>query len=232
MGYACTPIRADSICNLLLRPSQDCLSIWLGFAWHTELTRFGRRFGINLFTRIPLSAGTTFVGAMVYGVRKYDLVNGGRIYPPYAMYADWGNLPGFTMVPSLQQVRLWLELSLHIRQLCSSVPRPSLAVFVSTWCRSVCAAMCMRQGQRSDAAGHALSCASLCWVQNGGNQPDNGTMFIVSSDLFTFSGLDDYEDGIPSLRTWAITHTERIAQVSLLSAASSFGLAQTHAEPA
>ena len=49
-------------------------------------------------------------------------------------------------------------------------------------------------------------------------------MFIVSSDLFTFSGLDDYEDGIPSLRTWAITHTERIAQVSPCSAAMSAGV--------
>ena len=62
------------------------------------------RFGINLFTRIPLSAGTTFVGAVVYGVRKFDLVSGGRTYPPYALYYSWGDVPGFTIVPSLQQV--------------------------------------------------------------------------------------------------------------------------------
>ena len=62
------------------------------------------RFGINLFTRIPLSAGTVFVGALVYGVRKYDLVNGGRTYPPYALYYSWGDLPGFTVVPAVQQV--------------------------------------------------------------------------------------------------------------------------------
>ena len=50
-------------------------------------------------------------------------------------------------------------------------------------------------------------------VQNGGNLPLNGTQFLVSSDLFTFSGIADATDGIPSLRTWAITHTERISEV-------------------
>ena len=109
--------------------------------WSTMLTKLLHRFGINLFTRIPLRAGTTFVGAMVYGVRKFDLVNGGRVYPPYAMYADWGNLPGFTMVPSLQQVSPWLgrmpQYGLVCRpQLPSLQPKPA-RLCLSTWCQCV-----------------------------------------------------------------------------------------------
>lgn len=41
----------------------------------------------------------------------------------------------------------------------------------------------------------------------------NGTVFLVSSDIFTFSGLLDSTAGVPALRTWAITNTSRIAEV-------------------
>ena len=53
-------------------------------------------------------------------------------------------------------------------------------------------------------------------LQSGANthsQANNGTIFLMSSDLFTFSGLVNAEDGIPALRTWAITQTNRISQV-------------------
>lgn len=45
------------------------------------------------------------------------------------------------------------------------------------------------------------------WTDN------NGTVFLVSSDIFTFSGLLNSADGVPALRSWAITHTDRIAEV-------------------
>lgn len=61
------------------------------------------RFGINLFSRIPLSEGIKFVGALVIGVRKLDLVSGGRSSPPVAVYSDWSGSPGFTIVPSFTQ---------------------------------------------------------------------------------------------------------------------------------
>ena len=60
------------------------------------------------------------------------------------------------------------------------------------------------------------SSQTVTGVQNGANSHDsanNGTVFMVSSDLFTFSGLVNAEDGIPALRTWAITQTDRIGQV-------------------
>ena len=65
------------------------------------------RFSVNLFSRIPLSAGLNFVGALVFGVRKADLVGAGRAQPPRAVYYDWSGSPGFTICPSITQVRCW-----------------------------------------------------------------------------------------------------------------------------
>ena len=62
------------------------------------------RVGVNIFTRIPLRASTLFVGSLVFGVRKFDLVAGGRVFPPYAAYHNWGTIPGFTIVPSKTEV--------------------------------------------------------------------------------------------------------------------------------
>ena len=45
------------------------------------------------------------------------------------------------------------------------------------------------------------------WTEN------NGTVFLVSSDIFTFSGLLNSADGVPALRSWAITNTNLIAEV-------------------
>ena len=58
--------------------------------------------------------------------------------------------------------------------------------------------------------------ATLRGLQSGANthsQANSGTIFLMSSDLFTFSGLVNAQDGIPALRTWAITQTDRISQV-------------------
>ena len=41
----------------------------------------------------------------------------------------------------------------------------------------------------------------------------NGTVFLVSSDIFTFSGLQNSAEGVPALRSWAITNTSRITLV-------------------
>ena len=163
------------------------------------------RFGINLFTRIPLSAGTTFVGALVYGVRKVDLVSGGRTSPPYALYYDWGDLPGFTIVPALQQAPpcscqcTWLRAVTAGKHGCA---------LPANW------SSCTLTGIHQCLSCVPGACVTALPVQNGANLPINGTQFLVSSDLFTFSGISDARDGIPSLRTWAITHTERISQAS------------------
>ncbi|KAK9813754.1 hypothetical protein WJX73_007121 [Symbiochloris irregularis] len=109
-------------------------------------------FSVNLFSRIPLSAGLSFVGALLFGVRKADLIGGGRSQPPRAVYYNWDGSPGFTICPSITQ--------------------PS----------------------------------------NEHWQEYNGTVFLVSSDIFTFSGLLDSAAGIPALRSWAITNTSRIAE--------------------
>ena len=70
--------------------------------------------GINIFTRIPLRASALFVGSLVFGVRKFDLVEGGRVFPPYAAYHNWGNIPGFTIVPSKTEVLVpWSRLVLQ-----------------------------------------------------------------------------------------------------------------------
>ena len=42
---------------------------------------------------------------------------------------------------------------------------------------------------------------------------NGGTVFLVSSDVFTFSGLLNAADGIPGVRAWAITNTSLLAEV-------------------
>lgn len=75
-----------------------------------KLPGCGCRISVNLFSRIPLSEGVNFVGAMLFGVRKQDLVGGGRSQPPRAAYWDWSGSPGFTIVPSVTQVGQLLPL--------------------------------------------------------------------------------------------------------------------------
>ena len=46
-----------------------------------------------------------------------------------------------------------------------------------------------------------------------------GAVFLVSSDVFTFSGLLSAADGVPAVRAWAITNTSLIAEVLALTLA-------------
>ena len=94
------------------------------------------RVGVNMFTRIPLNAGPLFVGSLVFGVRKVDLVAGGRVFPPYAAYHNWGNIPGFTIVPSKTEVRLSLAAQHGARRPCSSPARRFAGVGGFQVCRA------------------------------------------------------------------------------------------------
>jgi len=40
-----------------------------------------------------------------------------------------------------------------------------------------------------------------------------GTVFLMSSDSFSFTGKQQDSQGIPSIRSWAITNTSLLEQV-------------------
>lgn len=61
---------------------------------------------------------------------------------------------------------------------------------------------------------HTCKAVQAAQATNEHNVENGGTVYLVSSDIFTFSGLLSAANGVPGVRVWAITNTSIIAEVS------------------
>ena len=59
----------------------------------------------------------------------------------------------------------------------------------------------------------AQSCANALQATSNHTRAQNGSIFFMSSDSFSYSGQNNDSRGIPSIRAWAITNTSLLSLV-------------------